>query len=232
MSNQPQPGSPLDPSHPLWPRVLPKPRNCNASANAARLLYYCGDKLVVVLPSEKDKPGTEATVYGVTSTGTLSWQEAEDLIEEAADQYFEDCERVLGQNRREYGQCSRHATKMKDANIPPAIRKKMVAVIRGLKRKGPLPPGVVEVPSNRIDADLTCIGTPKGVLDLRTGEILPYDEARKRLVASNAGVEYDASARHPRVDETTATHRPRHGRQPGAVVPGGHCGLCADPCTG
>ena len=189
------------PPYPLWPRVVPSHRNLNTSANAARLLYYCAERLVVVLPEENDKPGTPADLYAVTPTGMLSWQEAEALIYEAADRYFDDCERVLGSNNREYDQCSAHATRMKNDGVPRAVRATMPAVAVGLQREGLLPPEVELRRKSEIDADLSCIGTPSGVLDLLDGRILTRDEARKRLVRSSTDVEYDQNARHEKIDD-------------------------------
>ena len=90
----------------------------------------------------------------------------------------------------------------------------MAGVVDDLQERDLLPSGVVVVAKDEVDADLTCIGTPKGVLDLRTGEILPYDEARERLVASNTGVDYDANARHPKVDEILPPIGPEMARDP------------------
>ena len=189
------------PPHPLWPRVIPSNRNRNTSANAARLLHYCGERMVVVLPEENDKPGTPADLYAVAPTGMLSWQDAEALIYEAADRYFEDCESVLGGNSREYDLCSAHATRMKNSGVPKDIRATMTAVVRGLQREGLMPPEVELRRKSEIDADLFCIGTPGGVLELTTGRILPPDEARNRLVRSSTDVAYDPGARHDRIDE-------------------------------
>ena len=51
MTSTPRPGS-LDPSHPLWPDIVPADQNRNDSANATRLLAYYGDQLVITLPDE------------------------------------------------------------------------------------------------------------------------------------------------------------------------------------
>ena len=190
-----------DSPHPLWPHAIPCLQNRNVSSNVARLLYYCGDRLVVVLPDEGDKPGTPAEIYGLTSTGMLSWREGEALVDEAADRYHDDCERVLGPNNREYDLCSAHATRMKNDRVPRALREKMTAVVVGLQNEGALPPWAVIKRRSDIDSDLTTLGTPSGVLDLLGGHILPPDEARERLVATSTEVEYDPGARHPLVDE-------------------------------
>lgn len=193
-------GSP-DPAHPLWPRVAPGDQNCHDAANTARLLYYCGDRLVLVLPEEQDEPGTPTAIYGVTPTGMLSWLEAEAMVNEAAKRYAADCERLLGRSgREEYRKCLAHAARMQNKTAPRAIREKMTGVLMELLEEGSLPPGVVIAQASEIDADLTTIGTPGGVLDLMSGEILLYDEARKRLVVSSTPVEYDPQARHFLVD--------------------------------
>ena len=201
MTIQPQPGSP-DSSHSLWPRVVPCTENCNDRSNSARLLYYYGGPTGGGAPRAKQTPpATPAEVYGVSSTGALSWQEAEDLVGRAGERYSEDCKRVLGEGSRDYPQCSGHANRMQNTQAPGAVRGTMTGVVRGLQRDGLLPPDLVVATEDDIDADLSCIGTLSGVLELATGRILPPDEARQKLVLASTDVEYDPEARHPRVDE-------------------------------
>ena len=190
-----------DPPRSLWLDIAPHLDNRHDTANAKRVLYYCADQLVVVPPEQRDKRGTPTDVYAITPTGMLSWTETGSLITEAADRYLEGCERLLGGRGREYGLCKRHAAQMRDRKGHDAIWRMMTTAISDAVRAGHLPPEVVVKRRADIDADLTTIGTPGGVLDLTTGLILPYGEARKRLVVTSTPVEYDSCARHPLVDE-------------------------------
>ncbi len=191
----------LDSSHPLWPDVVPCDENRNDSANAVRLLAYFGDELVITLPSETDSSDAEGEIYAVTRTGMLSRRRAQALVRRAGERYAAECKRVLGDYSPLYRRCLDHANQMKGKLAFGAIRKMITAVVVDLLEEGRLPQGVVLAAEGEIDSDLSCIGTPSGVLDLTTGRILSPGEARGRLVLSNTGVEYEPDARHPRVDE-------------------------------
>ena len=190
-----------DSPHSLWPHVVTFLENHHDTANAKRVLYYCGDRLLFVLPEESDRRGTPADVYALTPTGMLSWTEVGSLITEAATRYLEDCDLLLGGNGREYTLCRNHAIRMQNAASHTAIWKITDAAVNELLRAERLPPWVVVRRREDIDADLTTVGTPSGVLDLMSARILPPDEARRRLVLTSAEVEYDPSARHPLIDQ-------------------------------
>ena len=55
-------------------------------------------------------------------------------------------------------------------------------------------------PHAHLDADMGVIGTPGGVLDIRTRQILPPTEAAKRFISRSTGVAFRPGARDPRVD--------------------------------
>ena len=194
----PRHGFPDDSPDSLWWDVIPCRDNRHDTANAKRVLYYCGDRLVVVPPEESDKRGTQAEVYAITPTGMLSWTEAGSLITEAATRYSQDCDRLLGGG--DHSLCKGHAARMQNAASHAAIWKVMDTAVSELLRAGRLPPWVVVERRDHIDADLTCIGTPGGVVDLLGGRILPPQEARERLVVTSTPVEYEPDARHPLVD--------------------------------
>ena len=200
MKTQPRSGS-LDPSHPLWPYIVPCDDNRNDNSNAVRLLAYYGHELVIVLPGETDGDDSEPEIYGVTSTGMLSRPRAKSLVNRAGKRYSDDCKRILGEHHPQYRRCADHANQMRGKLAFNSIRGMMAGVVDDLQERDLLPPGAVVTTNDQIDADLTCIGTPGGVLDLTTGHILPHDEARKRLVRSITPVEYDTDARHPMVDQ-------------------------------
>ena len=190
-----------DSPHSLWPDVVPCDENRNDSANTARLLYYYGDELVITLPGETDSHDAEAGIYGLTPTGMLSMRRAQALVDMAGKRYAADCKRVLGEHDPLYRRCLEHANQMRGRLAWGAVRKMMTAVVTGLQEGQRLPLGLVVTSEDEIDADLSCIGTPAGVLNLTTGHILPPDEARRKLIISSTGVEYQPEAQHPRVDE-------------------------------
>ena len=59
----------------------------------------------------------------------------------------------------------------------------MPGTVAELRDKGLLPPTLVVKQPTEIDADLTVLGCKNGVVDLRTGELLPPSEARDRFVS-------------------------------------------------
>lgn len=206
--------APCDPSHPLWPDIVPRNENRNDSANATRLLFYFGKELVITLPGETDSGDAEAEIYGITSAGMLSRRRAQALVKRAGKQYADACKRELGEHHPDYQRCLEHANQLKGKFAFAAVQRMMTAVVVDLLEEGLLSPDVVVKRKDEIDSDLTCIGTPSGVLELTTGRILPPDEARKRLVLSNTGVEYDPEARHPKVDEILPPIGPDMARNP------------------
>ena len=193
MSTIPFPQGSPDPTSPLWPHVAPCHQNCNDSANAARLLFYCGDRLVLVLPEESDEPDTPAVLYGVKSTGMLSWREARTLIKKAADRYAEACEYLTGRSEREYRECASHAARMKNRTASRAIRDTITAVVLELMKEGSLPDGVVIAHYDDIDADLTTIGTP--ILPRCLGPAQRRDTALRRGPQAAGGHQYPGRVR-------------------------------------
>ena len=55
-------------------------------------------------------------------------------------------------------------------------------------------------PHADLDADMDVIGTPGGVLDIRTRQILPPAEAARRFISRSTGVAFRPGARDPHVD--------------------------------
>ena len=51
-----------------------------------------------------------------------------------------------------------------------------------------------------MDADMGCLGTPEGVLDLKAAQVLPAAEGRKHFITRSTGVRYRPRARHVDVD--------------------------------
>ena len=71
------------------------------------------------------------------------------------------------------------------------------------------------VPDSEIGRDLACIGTPEGVLDFRTLQILPKDQAREKLIFGRTPTNFIPGAAHDRVNEfmpdyETASPEERH----------------------
>ena len=131
----------------------------------------------------------------------LSRRRAQALVDHAGKQHAAECKSVLGEHDPLYRRCLDHANQMRGRLAFGAVRRMMTAVVVGLLEEDRLPHGVVLARESEIEADLSCIGTPTGVLELTSGLILPDDEARQRLVLSSTEVEYEPNAEHPRVDE-------------------------------
>ena len=177
----------------------PNTDNCNDAANATRMLACFAHKLVVVLPDAQEGAKTPADVYCITPKGMLSDAEAAALVLPLARRYWQDCFDLSDDMERKA--CIAHAQKLKDKGAYERIQALMRSVVIDLKNGKQLPEALVVKTRADIDADLGVIGTPEGVVCLHTGVTLNPEEARKRFVFSNTGVNYVPSAQHNKVDE-------------------------------
>lgn len=74
------------------------------------------------------------------------------------------------------------------------------AAVLAMKEYNTLPPGLTCCAFGAPDRDKRYLGVVNGVVDLKTGKLLPPAEARKTLVTRSTGVTFDPSARHEHVD--------------------------------
>ena len=180
--------------------TAPNDANATDAGNFARLVQWNADKLVVALNPAAGAE-VEVDIYGIDERGMLSAAEFHAAVLATGRRYILEAYNSNGDSKKEFLPQAAHARQLRDAKATKKLRAVAAGVIAELRAHKALPPGLVVKTKADIDADLSVIGTPSGVLDLRTGEILPPVEAREFFVLSNTGVEYDPSAQHERIDQ-------------------------------
>ena len=180
--------------------VVPNDVNATDAGNFARLAQWNADRLVVALDPAAAAEA-ESDIYGIDEFGMLSAAEFHAAALRTGRRYAAECYTRNGDDPKEFAQFVNHARRLRDAGTSRKLRAVAAGVIAELRGHGALPPGLVVKTKADIDADLSVVGTPSGVLDLRPDVILPPVEAREFFVLSNTGVEYDQTARHDRIDQ-------------------------------
>ena len=184
--------------------------------SCARLLSSFSDHLVVASTPGTDLPPVIYVVdpgTGLVSCGTdrilaLSIEVADDLLSD-----YEDL----------YTMAIRAETGSADAQAPPPLPSRRVVInhARGLRSAraperhqqvvggvllhdmrmgGTLASRLTIAPHAELDADMSVIGTPGGVLDIRSLRILPPKEGGRHFISRNTGVQYIRGARDRHVD--------------------------------
>ena len=158
----------------------PSPENASEAANAIRFLVDHSDRLVVAYDPDDLLP---ADVYAYTEEGTLAVGPLEGMLLETSRRHME---LVQGLPKKTTGRAEilRHARILDDVRRLPVVIANIRAAISLLRRKGLLPTTLVIKRRQDINAQLRYLGTPKGVLDLHTGRLLPPDEARATFTAA------------------------------------------------
>ena len=177
--------------------VQPCYRNCTDAANLTRFLRDHAQVLVIALPDITDPYKTPADIYAVTRTGTLSQTEGDALLLETGRSYLADCYDL---DSRELAYVASHARSLRNAKAMDHLRSIAAATIIELDKAGALPGDLVIRRRSDIDADLRYIGTPQGVLDLITGELVPPADAREFFIVSSIPDDWNPRARHPKLD--------------------------------
>ena len=174
-----------DPS-PLDHFTRPCRRNVNAASNFARLIKYFSGDLVIALPDPSDsKPAVGRgrskalpDIYAIDSRGMLSSARAGSLLLKIGRLYYAECYGLEGAERHA---CADDARKLGNDGVLERLRGVAEAAVHDLRDAGALPRGLVVKCKSEIDCHLNYIGTPKGVLDLRTGHIVPPAEGPARI---------------------------------------------------
>ena len=174
-----------DPS-PLDQFTRPCRRNVNDASNFARLIKYFSGDLVIALPDPSDsKPAVGRgrskalpDIYAIDSRGMLSSARAGSLLLKIGRLYYAECYGLEGAERHA---CADDARKLGNDGVLERLCGVAEAAVHDLRDAGALPRGLVVKCKSEIDCHLNYIGTPKGVLDLRTGHIVPPAEGPARI---------------------------------------------------
>ena len=184
--------------------------------SCARLLVAFADRLVVAHTPGSRLPAVLYAVDPVTGLVSDSRDPIMALSMQVADGLLNEYDARIGEADSGYGQCAdpqglpplpsraaviRHANTLRSAQAPERYQKVVGGVLEHDRTMdGILASRLIVRPFKSLDADMSVIGTPKGVLDIRTLQILPPTEACSRFISRTTGVEYRQDAQDPRVD--------------------------------
>ena len=171
---------------PLDHFTRPCRRNVNDASNFARLIKYFSGDLVIALPDPSDsKPAVGRgrskalpDIYAIDSRGMLSSARAGSLLLKTGRLYYAECYGLEGAERHA---CADDARKLGNDGVLERLCGVAEAAVHDLRDAGALPRGLVVKCKSEIDCHLNYIGTPKDVLDLRTGHIVPPAEGPPRI---------------------------------------------------
>ena len=180
--------------------------------DAARLIYHFADQLVIAYDPESREATSD--IYAITHNGRLSAgaERLQEMLNEVSDRYLVEINNAAGIGQNEFGACCKAARALQTAGSLKRLAAVMPGTVATLRSKGMLPPALVVKHPAEIDTDLTVLGCKNGVIDLRTGKLLPPSKARDRFVSASTGVDYIPDAQHPAVDETMP-ERPQNDAQ-------------------
>ena len=190
-------------------------RNIADASNLARLMRFFSEELVIALPDPSDsRPATGRgrrkalpDIYAIDYRGMLSSDRAGALLLKTARLYYAECYSL---ERAERHACADDARKLGNDGVLERLCGVAAAAVHDLRDAGALPEDLVVKHKSEIDCDLHHIGTTEGVLDLRTGHIVPPSEARQFLVVSTTEVSYDHTSQTSRTGPRSAAGG-RHG---------------------
>ena len=184
--------------------------------SCARLLSTFADRLVVA-----DTPGAHAEplLYVVDpTTGLVSSTRGQilSMSMQVADDLLADYDDLMGAGHPAEGESPtlddlpplpsktaiiNHARGLRSVRAPERHQKTVGGVLEHDRRTGgALTSRLTVLPHSALDADMSVIGTPRGVLDIRSLRILPPGDGGKRFISRSTGVEYDMDARDLHVD--------------------------------
>ena len=182
----------------------------NDLAMAARMMFAHASELIIVRQPVVNAELQHYDVYQVDSNGMLSVPKAEASLKLTCLDYLElnldvnTFETESGESKfnREYKPVLGFGKAVLNKGLP---RLGFVwAPLLDLLDNPPnfsLPQGLVVVDVDEVDSHLQYMGTPKGVLDLFTGQILSPQAARQTFTIASIPDEYDPTAVHPWVEE-------------------------------
>ena len=183
----------------LLPLIEPRFSNMSDTGNFHRLVHHCSERLVIALPGPDDGPDTVADIFGVDARGILSRAEFEACVLRTGRAYLSSAF-CIG-DPAEFREVATHARRMRDAGAPERLRRVAAGALSEQREFDAIPDSLVVKSREDIDSDLSVIGTPSGVLDLKSGKLLSPDEGRKHFVVSSTSIDYDPQARNAWVDE-------------------------------
>ncbi len=185
--------------------------------SCARLLAAYSDQLVVARTPWTRLPSVLYVVNPATGLVSSNRDQIIALSMEVADQLLAEYDGLVEQSGSDEGEGSKsaslprlpsraaiikHAEALRAARAPDRYQKVVGGVLEHDLRHGrTLASRVVVRPHAALDADMSVIGTPKGVLDIRTLRLLHPTEAGARFISRSTGVEYRRNARDPHVDQ-------------------------------
>ena len=162
---------------------------------AGRFLHQHGDRIIIAKDMSDNNP-RDASVYVVLPNGRLTNRTAEiqKLLSRSSDAYLLEIN-TANLEGKEFGAACNHARKFKSKPAADIVRNLAEAAA------GLYPTSAEILDMDEIDRDMSVIGVPGGVLDIRTRTLLPPTEARKKLVTAAALVDYNPEAKpHPHID--------------------------------
>ena len=176
-----------------------EPWSLSPLGDAYRLLAYRPDKVMVVRPS--DPKGPWALMVEVAG-GRWSYRDVDKLLlDSALAWHHEVTKRAISypdaKSRYNAEKATKHAVSAATPRGRADTLASIGAVYGSLSDRNKLPKGLTICDESEIDADRFSIGTPDGVLCLRTGELLPPAEARARKVTRSLPDSYNKDASHP-----------------------------------
>ena len=185
--------------------------------SCARLLAAFSDRLVVARTPRTDLQSVLYVVDPATGLVSRNRDEVLALSMEVADRLLADYDDLTEQVSSAEGEgpdstslpplpsraaVINHAGALRSARAPERHQKVVGGVLEhDLRHGGTLASRLTVQPHASLDADMSVIGTPGGVLEVRTLQVLHPAEAGHRFISRNTGVEYRRDARNPHVDQ-------------------------------
>lgn len=175
--------------------------NMTARGNLARLIRRHGPRLLIALPDPGEPADTPSDIYGLEPTGVLTRVAARSYYEDTQTQYIADATPPPdddGNRRRPTGSAVyRHALECNESQQWREMLKEAASALHYWIQQGIDLNQLVIRRKSDADLDLEAIGTPGGVLDLLTGQIVSAEEGRQRFITASVPDPYDPTARHP-----------------------------------
>ena len=181
------------------------PWACTPAADVRRLIEYCPTKLCVVRGTGgaawrllvEQEGGRWSAARDEAAVGTLHMESALDWQRRVSEEAMKGNPRVDAEHARE---CTKWAVTSAKAQGVRDLLNVVGATVGLLEARGMLPEALTVCADFDLDANRHSLGAPNGIIDLKTGKLLPAEVARARFITRHVPDAYDPAALHPYAD--------------------------------